>query len=161
MEFPLFFTMLSVSLCGAVISNLVLYRTCVNSLNHTKDECQIFMSSSRNNGSKDLEQEVQKYATFVSMLRTIVESLAPAILSLFLGVWSDTHGRKPLVVWPLLGMSLSSALVVVYSMIDSLGPWWFILTSIPVSLSGGFTSLFTGSFCYISDISTKEKRSLR
>lgn len=60
------------------------------------------MSSSRNNGSREIEEAVQKYATFVTMLRTIVESVAPAILSLFLGVWSDTHGRKPLVVWPLL-----------------------------------------------------------
>lgn len=61
------------------------------------------MSSSRNNGSREIEEAVQKYATFVTMLRTIVESVAPAVLSLFLGVWSDTHGRKPLVVWPLLG----------------------------------------------------------
>ncbi|XP_026494284.2 probable peptidoglycan muropeptide transporter SLC46 [Vanessa tameamea] len=161
MEFPLFFTMLSVSLSGAAISNLVLYRTCVHSLNHTQEECQVFLSPARNNGSQHLEEEVQKYATFVSMLRTIIESVAPAILSLFLGVWSDTHGRKPLVVWPLLGMSLSGGLIVIYSMLESLGPWWFILTSIPVSLSGGFTAMFTGSYCYVSDITTKDKRSLR
>ncbi|XP_032519811.2 probable peptidoglycan muropeptide transporter SLC46 [Danaus plexippus] len=161
MEFPLFFTMLSMSLSGAAISNLILYRTCVHSLNHTQQECQVFLSPVKNNGSQALEEEVQKYATFVSMVRTIIESVAPAILSLFLGVWSDRHGRKPLVVWPLLGMTVSGALIVVYSMLESLGPWWFILTAIPVSLSGGFTAMFTGSFCYVSDISAREKRSLR
>ncbi|XP_045777870.1 proton-coupled folate transporter-like [Maniola jurtina] len=161
MEFPLFFTMLSVALSGAAISNLILFRTCVHSLNHSQEECQVFLSPVKNNGSHQLEEEVQKYATFVSMVRMIVESVAPAILSLFLGVWSDTHGRKPLVVWPLFGMSISAGLVVVYSMLHSLGPWWFIFTSIPMSLSGGFTALFTGSFCYISDITSTEKRSLR
>ncbi|CAG9563936.1 unnamed protein product [Danaus chrysippus] len=161
MEFPLFFTMLSMSLSGAAISNLILYRTCVHSLNHTQQECQVFLSPVKTNDSQTLEEEVQKYATFVSMVRTIIESVAPAILSLFLGVWSDRHGRKPLVVWPLFGMTVSGALIVVYSMLDNLGPWWFIVTAIPVSLSGGFTAMFTGSFCYVSDISAREKRSLR
>lgn len=87
---------------GVSISNLILYRTCVHSLNHTKKECQEFLSPAKNNGNP-LEEEVQKYATFVAMVRAIVESIAPAFLSLFLGVWSDTHGRKPLVVWPLFG----------------------------------------------------------
>ncbi|CAH2267017.1 proton-coupled folate transporter-like [Pararge aegeria] len=161
MEFPLFFTMLSFSLSGAAISNMILFRTCVHSLNHTQEECKVFLSPVKNNGSHQLEEEVQKYATFVSMVRTVIESLAPAMLSLFLGVWSDTHGRKPLVVWPLFGMSISGGLIVVYSMIDSLGPWWLILTSIPISLAGGFIALFTGSFCYVSDITSTEKRSLR
>ncbi|CAK1552498.1 unnamed protein product [Leptosia nina] len=161
MEFPLFFTILSVSLSGAAISNILLYRTCLHSCNHNETECQVFLSPVKNNGSQQLEEEVQKYAAFVSMVRTIIESLAPAVLSLFLGVWSDTYGRKPLVVWPLLGMSISSGLVVVYSMMDNLGPWWFILTVIPMSMSGGFTALFTGAFCYLSDITSKEKRSLR
>ncbi|CAH0713274.1 unnamed protein product, partial [Brenthis ino] len=161
MEFPLFFTMLSVSLSGAAISNIILYRTCVHSLNHTSEECQMFLSPTKNNESQELEQEVQKYAAFVSMVRTIIDSVAPAILSLFLGVWSDTHGRKPLVVWPLLGMSISGSLTVVYTVMSDLGPWWYIITSIPMSLLGGFTALFTGSFCYVSDITTTEKRSLR
>lgn len=46
---------------------------------------------------------MQQYATFVSTVKSVIESVAPAIMSLFLAVWSDTHGRKPLVVWPLLG----------------------------------------------------------
>ncbi|XP_047519575.1 proton-coupled folate transporter-like isoform X1 [Pieris napi] len=161
MEFPLFFTILSVSLSGAAISNILLYRTCLHSCSHNETECQVFLSPVKNNGSQELEEEVQKYAAFVSMVRTIIESLAPALLSLFLGVWSDTYGRKPLVVWPLLGMSISSGLTVIYSMMDNLGPWWFIATVIPMSLSGGFTSLFTGAFCYLSDVTSKENRSLR
>ncbi|XP_045501791.1 proton-coupled folate transporter-like [Colias croceus] len=161
MEFPLFFTILSVSLSGAAISNILLYRTCVHSLNHTTEECQVFLSPARNNGSQELEEQVQKYAAFVATVRTILESLAPAVLSLFLGVWSDKHGRKPLIVWPLFGLSISLGLTVIYSMMENLGPWWFILTVIPMSITGGFTALFTGAFCYLSDITTKETRSLR
>ncbi|XP_041984971.1 proton-coupled folate transporter-like [Aricia agestis] len=161
MELPLFLTMLSVSLTGVAISNIILYRTCVHSLNHSEEECKVFLSPIRNNSTQPLEKEVQKYATFVTMVRTMIESLAPAVLSLFLGVWSDRHGRKPLVVWPLLGLSISSVMTVVYCMLDGLGPWWYIISSIPMSMSGGFTALFTGAFCYLSDITSSEKRSLR
>ncbi|KPJ09641.1 Proton-coupled folate transporter [Papilio machaon] len=152
MELPLFFTMMALSLSGAVTRNIILYRTCVHSLNHSKNECEGFLSPTKANITQHLEEEVQKYETFVSMVRVTFESVAPAILSLFLGVWSDTHGRKPLVVWPLF---------VSYSMMDFMGPWWYILTVIPTSFLGGYTSLFTGSFCYVSDITSIEKRSFR
>ncbi|XP_072942912.1 probable peptidoglycan muropeptide transporter SLC46 [Epargyreus clarus] len=161
MEFPLFFTMLSMSLMITVINNIILYRTCVHSLNHSHEECKIFLSPAKNNMSQELEDEVQSYATFVTMLKTTIESVAPAILSFFLGVWSDTHGRKPLITWPLLGMSVTGGLIVVYSMMEDLGPWWYILTLLPVSLAGGFTVLFTGAYCYMSDVTSTEHRSLR
>ncbi|XP_013162941.1 PREDICTED: proton-coupled folate transporter-like [Papilio xuthus] len=161
MELPLFFTMMALSLSGAVTRNIILYRTCVHSLNHSKNECEGFLSPTKANITQHLEEEVQKYEAFVSMVRITFESLAPAILSLFLGVWSDTHGRKPLVAWPLFGMCISGALTVIYSMMDFMGPWWYILTVIPTSFLGGFTSLFTGSFCYVSDITSIEKRSFR
>ncbi|KAJ8717954.1 hypothetical protein PYW07_005884 [Mythimna separata] len=161
MEFPLFIVMMGMSLSGVALSNILLYRTCVHALHHSEEECAPFLSLDRTNQTHRLEAEVQKYTTVVGTVRTIIEAVVPAILSFFLGVWSDTHGRKPLVVWPLFGMTMSSALMVIYSMMDSLGPWWYILTAIPYSLSGGFTIFFTGAFCYLSDITTSDNRSIR
>lgn len=89
---------------GSAINNIVFYRTCVYSLNHTIDECKDFLSPIRSNSTKMLENDVQKYATFVFTVKSVMESFAPAVLSLFLGVWSDTYGRKPLIVWPIFGM---------------------------------------------------------
>lgn len=88
---------------GTAISNIILFRTCVHSLHHSVAECQIFLAPEKNNQTHGLEEEVQKYATFVQTVKMVIESIVPAILSMFLGVWSDTHGRKPLVVWPLFG----------------------------------------------------------
>lgn len=75
----------------------------MHSLHHSVDECKIFLAPEKNNETRSLEEEVQKYATFVQTVKTVIESIVPAVLSMFLGVWSDTHGRKPLVVWPLFG----------------------------------------------------------
>lgn len=80
-----------------------MYRTCFHVKNYTDSECQVFLSPDRTNVSKHIEDEVQTYLTFVNLVRDIIESVVPAVLSFFLGVWSDTYGRKPLIVWPLLG----------------------------------------------------------
>ncbi|RVE43765.1 hypothetical protein evm_011614 [Chilo suppressalis] len=161
MEVPLFLTMLGLSLSGTAISNILLYRTCIHSLNHTTDECHIFLAPMKNNETHALEEEVQKYVAFVQMVKLVIESVGPAILSMFLGVWSDTHGRKPLVVWPIFGITMTAVLTVIYSMLDNFGPWWFLLTVIPFSFTGGFSVLFTGAFCYLSDVTTTDNRSLR
>ncbi|KAG6456780.1 proton-coupled folate transporter [Manduca sexta] len=160
-DISIFLVMLSLALTGAAITNIIFYRTCVHALNYPRDECKVFLSLDKNNETQRLEKEVQQYATFIMTVKGIIESLAPAVLSLFLGVWSDTHGRKPLIVWPLFGTAITSMLVVLYTMLDNFGPWWFIVTVIPYSLTGGLTIMFTGAYCNLSDVTTEENRSLR
>ncbi|XP_013137271.1 PREDICTED: proton-coupled folate transporter-like [Papilio polytes] len=159
-ELPLFLCILGLSLSGSALNNIIFFRTCSHLLNHTEEECKGFLSPIRSNSTKLLENDVQGYATFVLTVKTVMESIGPAIMSLFLGVWSDTYGRKPLIVWPMLGLALSSMLIVVYGLID-LNPWWYILTVIPFSFTGGFVVMFTGAYCYVSDIATTESTTLR
>ncbi|CAG5055610.1 unnamed protein product [Parnassius apollo] len=159
-EIPLMLCMLGWSMTGSAISNIIFFRTCVHSLNHTAEECKGFLSPIRSNSTKLLEESVQKYATFVLTVKIVMESICPAVLSMFLGVWSDTYGRKPLIVWPMLGMTLTSMLVVIYGMVD-LNPWLYILTIVPFSVTGGYVVLFTGAYCYVSDIATNDSTSFR
>ncbi|KAI8420013.1 hypothetical protein MSG28_008611 [Choristoneura fumiferana] len=58
-------------------------------------------------------------------------------------------------------LTITSMLTVVYSMLDDYGPWWFILAVMPFSLTGGFTVLITGAYCYVSDITTTDQRTFR
>ncbi|CAB3234916.1 unnamed protein product [Arctia plantaginis] len=159
-ELPLFLVMAGIALSGVAVSNITLNRSCVHALGYTKEECAVFLSLEKNNET-DLEKEVQKYVTTLSTVRSVIEGVVPAVLSLFLGVWSDTHGRKPLLVWPLLGLAMSSILMVIVCTMDNLGPWWIVATCVPLSLSGGFTVMFTGAFCFLNDITSTESRSLR
>ncbi|CAH0713273.1 unnamed protein product, partial [Brenthis ino] len=160
-ELPLFINMVAVSLTGPVVSNIILYRTCVHSLNYTQDKCRPYLSPIKSNDTINIEEEVQKYSTNVWTVKVVIEYLFPALLSLFLGVWSDTYGRKPLIVWPLLGMSLTGILIVVYSVMDNLGPWWYILTSVPFSVTGGYVILYSGAYCFVSDTSSSDSTTIR
>lgn len=64
------------------------------------------------------------------------------------------------VLW-FLGIAMSSILMVIVCTMDNLGPWWIVATCVPLSLSGGFTVLFTGAFCFLNDITSTANRSLR
>ncbi|CAH2042467.1 unnamed protein product, partial [Iphiclides podalirius] len=119
-------------MAGASISNIIFYRTCVHSLNHTKEECKDFLSPIRSNATRMLEEDVQKYATFVLTVKSVMESVTPAILSMFLGVWSDTYGRKPLIVWPIF----ASLNVISYSFSNV-----YIKESLSGALEGGLCKI--------------------
>ncbi|XP_047996809.1 proton-coupled folate transporter-like [Leguminivora glycinivorella] len=159
-EVPLFLTLMGLALSGTAVNNIVLYRICVHSLDYSKDVCRGFLSPDNTNDTHEIEEEVQKYATFFQMVSSI-QAIFPAVLSLFIGAWSDAHGRKPLIVWPLFGVTMTGMLITVYSMLDGLGPWWYIFAVLPFSVTGGYTVLITGSYCYISDTTTTDKRSIK
>ncbi|XP_050352436.1 proton-coupled folate transporter-like [Nymphalis io] len=160
-ELPLFLCIVAVTLSGPAISNIILYRTCVHYLNYSVAECEPFLSPIKTNATSQLEEVVQKYSTYVTTVKMVLEYVFPAFLSLFLGVWSDTYGRKLLIVWPLFGLTMTNILLTIFGMMDSLGPWWLILTAVPFSLSGGFVVLFTGAYCYVSDTSSSSSTLLR
>ncbi|XP_038211163.1 proton-coupled folate transporter-like [Zerene cesonia] len=160
-ELSLFLIIVATSLTSAAVSNIVLYRTCVHALNYTEAECRPYLSPLKNNETSHLEAEVQKYSTFVNTVKMVLEAVVPAFLSFFLGAWSDTYGRKPLMTWSLLGAAITSMLIVLFGLMENLGPWWYVATIIPFSITGGFVVLFTGAYCYVSDIASKESTSLR
>lgn len=37
------------------------------------------------------------------MIRTVIESIIPAIIGVFVGSWSDHYGRKPLLLISMIG----------------------------------------------------------
>lgn len=44
------------------------------------------------------ETAVQAYVSNIVMYKAFVDGLIPALLTFFLGPWSDSYGRKPLLV---------------------------------------------------------------
>jgi hypothetical protein len=45
--------------------------------------------------------------------------------------------------------------------VPDLNPVYFLLASIPVALSGGFITIISGIYAYISDTTTANKRAFR
>lgn len=104
LEPGIFLAMLGHALSGAVITQLLLVLNCraMFPLNATK--CDVLVYKIDTQEARELESVLEPHVTLLQMYRTVIESCVPVILSLFVGPWSDHHGRKPLILWPMFGM---------------------------------------------------------
>lgn len=144
----------------SISTNLFLVHTCENSLHYNHTICMDLVDQTVNN-SKELEAVVQHETNYYTMGKSMIETFIPAILSFYIGAWSDVNGRKPLIMWPLVGYATSYALLLVGSLFSALPTYALMLTSLPPALTGGFFAVLSGSYSYISDISSATRRTLR
>ncbi|KAH8277558.1 hypothetical protein KR018_000692 [Drosophila ironensis] len=171
-------------LIGAVYQNQILYQTCVTIMKFNATQCEPLLGIDRGSKvAKNIEVQVQEYSANIMMTTSLLESIIPAFVSLFLGPWSDKFGRRPVLLTTFTGKLfarlrevssnlfripsgyLTGALILIVitrkTMFINISPWWFLLSSVPSVLSGGTCALITGIYCYISDVAKERKRALR
>ncbi|XP_016971231.2 proton-coupled folate transporter [Drosophila rhopaloa] len=152
-------------LTDAVYQNQILYQTCVTVMKYNATECEPFLGTDRASDEvKKIEGQVQEYASTITMISSMLESTVPAIVSLFLGPWSDKFGRRPILLSTFSGFFVSAIILVVLTQITTatnISPWWFLLSSVPSVFSGGTCALITILYCHVSDVATEEKRAMR
>lgn len=111
--------------------------------------------------SEFVEDKVQPVTANINMIKQMIEAFIPALLSLFIGPWSDENGRRPFLLLSLAGYTVSYAVWAVLSLIPNLQPEYFLIASIPPSLASGLVGMFISLFCYISDTTKIENRAFR
>lgn len=113
---------------------------------------------------QDLEVEAQRFSANILMVTSVFTNVVPALWSFFLGPWSDKFGRKPIFISTLIGFTLQYALTAVITYMSAtmlINPWWYLLTIVPLMFTGGYSSMITVLFCYITDITNDSNRSTR
>lgn len=90
-------------LLDTVNTNFIIYRTCYVSLGYDRSDCEKLGTKNPDNATQDLEKMVQPHANIIMMTQSLVAQIVPALLCLFVGPWSDKHGRKPLLISTLFG----------------------------------------------------------
>lgn len=88
---------------GNILTDLIIYRTCSIILNINKTECLLLHENSSSAEALKIDAQVQLKASLILMIKSIVESIIPALLSLFLGPWSDIYGRKSIILSGYIG----------------------------------------------------------
>lgn len=157
-------------------------RTCEVELLFNKTVCDQLGTGS--DEGREIESLVQPHASIIIMAKSLISYILPAILSVFLGPWSDLNGRRLLLLAPLfgifrifimkrikpfidnfskyfLGSTLMYTMLAIFSEIPNLHPGYLMLTAIPLALTGGFICPVAGAYCYISDTTREEDRSAR
>lgn len=96
--FLLFF---SWNLTSTVFQNQIIYQTCTSLYDFNGTFCEEITNDII---SDDLSvDEIEKYASKIFMVRAVLENIIPAIISFFIGPWSDRYGRKPILISAFLG----------------------------------------------------------
>ncbi|KAH8261430.1 hypothetical protein KR044_009085 [Drosophila immigrans] len=174
LEPAVFLIFMARSLIGAVLQNQILYQTCVTVMHYNETDCEPLLGNDRGSeATKKLEVKVQAYSADITMAISLLESIIPAFVSLFIGPWSDKFGRRPILLTVFTG-ELKALTIICYvvgatiliaiaelTTFQNISPWWFLLPSVPSVLSGGTCALITGIYCYISDVANERRRAIR
>ena len=94
------------TLSDSVITDAIVYKTCRKIMGESgANNCSILYDNSSSDAAKALQEIVQPHIATLLVLKSSIETLFPTILCLFLGPWSDSNGRKPLLIVPFIGKS--------------------------------------------------------
>ncbi|XP_055627244.1 proton-coupled folate transporter [Toxorhynchites rutilus septentrionalis] len=149
---------------SAVFTNQIVYQTCTVILSINQSECALLGTENETDASKELEKRVQPYSADILMAKSLIESIIPALCSMFIGPWSDKYGRKPVLLSTFIGSFATYCLVTIVCLLSDqyeIDPWYYLLAFIPAAFSGGNCALITGVFCYITDVTTEQNRAVK
>ncbi|XP_003704933.2 putative peptidoglycan muropeptide transporter SLC46 isoform X1 [Megachile rotundata] len=154
---PLMMLIFAQSMSSNILTDLLVYRTCSITLDINKTECLLLHENSSCAEALKLDTQVQPKASLILMTKSFIESIIPALLSLFLGPWSDLYGRKPIMLSGYVGISVAYLILSVMTIYE-ISPWFLLAAYIPYACLGGFCIILLGTICYISDISDEQER---
>ncbi|XP_062541923.1 probable peptidoglycan muropeptide transporter SLC46 [Armigeres subalbatus] len=150
---------------SAVFTNQIVYQACTVTFKINETLCaQLGTENETEAEIEKLERLVQPYTANILMAKSLIESIIPALCSMFIGPWSDKYGRKPVIMSTFIGSFLTYGLLAVICFLSGrydIDPWYYILAYIPAALSGGNCALITGVFCYITDVTSEQNRAVK
>ncbi len=133
---------------------MYLDKVCQVNFNFSSEICADGNYTMEEDGSLLVDQ-VQSYVSTLNIYGSLINTIPSIFFVLFLGPWSDVHGRKPLMIAPLLGNILSTCiLALIYFVGSSLTAEYLLFTEIPASFLGGSTTLYMAFLRYFNSLMT-------
>ncbi|XP_034250422.1 proton-coupled folate transporter-like isoform X2 [Thrips palmi] len=156
------FTIPSV-LASLATQNLNLEKACRVNLRYDDVVCDALTARMTANYTLE-ETEVQKLTATMAGWKAFIQSSLPALLLLFVGSWSDRHGRrKPCMLLPIVGELLTSLglLVCTYFFHELPLEAATFTEGVFPAMTGGWTTMLMAVFTYTADVTTEAERTFR
>lgn len=151
-------------MASIAMQNLNLEKACRVNLRYDETICDAMSVRNKSGYSEHDEQETQKIVASINGYKSIMQSVLPIVILLFLGSWSDRHARrKPCMILPLVGEigTTVGSLISLYFFYELPVEFNCFAEAIPQGLGGGWYTMCVGVFTYVTQISTEENRTLR
>ncbi len=142
-----------------VRDNLFILKVCILDFDYSEEVCLNYTE----NGEADdeVKENVQDRVAELELWDGVLVALPSAFFCVFVGNWSDYHGRKLLLVLPFVGSILSYlAYMLNYYFFYEMSTGWLLLGSV-VGLTGAYQCLNMGLYGYVSDVTSARDRTMR
>ncbi|CAK1579385.1 unnamed protein product [Parnassius mnemosyne] len=142
--------MMAINLGQTSLQNFYLRTACTVDLGYSTDVCDRGVGEE----FRTAEAASQMVVSGVNISRSFVGCLLSTIVLLFVGPWSDCSGkRKPLLIMPLIGMSvMTTGVLLLLTFPGASTVQVLYVVQIPISLGGNFGLLLAASFSHVGDI---------
>lgn len=161
LEPALIFIFFGWNLADSIIPNQLLQQTCLAYGFNVSDCAQI----NGNNATKEIEETIQPHVAEIMMASSLLNSIIPAVMSLFIGPWTDKFGRKKVICATFFGFSVTLASLCTVSFISDhevmIDPWTYVYAYIPIIATGGWPTMIVAILCYVTDLTDEVNRSSR
>lgn len=146
----------------AIVPNQILKSTCLYTFEFSELVCSQLDDK---NATHSVEEVIQPYVANILMTISIIQSIVPTVMCLFLGPWSDRYGRKKVMNFIFIGSLMSITWLMIVSYIAEnvavISPWNYLCAQLPYMLFGGLPTIIITILCYITDQTTEKNRSIR
>ncbi|XP_053211378.1 uncharacterized protein LOC128395018 [Panonychus citri] len=152
---------ISFSISGVSLNQLVEDKICLNELNLNQSICLNLEHTDAD--QEEAKNYVLSTAAVFKNYQTIISTVPGMFLSLFIGYWIDTYPShlKYILAAPALGGTIGS-LIVIYNCLHFKLDFMFMLISDLIrGLSGGFATIYTGVYTYITRKTPAKFRAIR
>jgi len=144
----------SIGLHQVIRSNLMIDKVCSVDLQYSGEVCAHIQEH------REEQVEVQQRVTLLNLYISYISTGPCILMPLLLGPWSDRHGRKPVMVVPVLGHIVAELAYIANVYFWSL-PSCYLLLCCLYSLGGGTTTLLMGVYSMLADTTQAAARTTR
>ena len=109
------------------------------------------------NGTND---EVEGQTSLLTLINSSPQYAISVVAALIAGPLSDKYGRKPALLFALIGNTFAATINILLVYFD-MSIYYFLTSSLLMGVTGGFTITVTICYAYLSDVSSKRWLTLR
>lgn len=154
-EPTIFLFMMAYMITSVIEHSFYVFQACTIDHGFKAEECYNISANT------ELNLLVQPTVNSFNQWNGIAKHVAPSILAMFIGAYSDKRGRKVIILMGLFGKLFYSLMLVFVSVAGLPLKYKIYLATIPSSFTGSDLAIFTGCFSYVSDITSPTVRTLR
>ncbi|XP_044756762.1 proton-coupled folate transporter-like [Coccinella septempunctata] len=162
---PMLLLYIGPSVMGSLATeNLNLEKACRVNIGFDQEICDAMVVRNTSGYSAEQEIQVQKLVSTMLAIRTAIQGIVPFFLMIFLGSWSDRHGkRKPFILMPIFGEVVSTLgfILCTYFFLQLSVEYAIFFEAVPPSVTGGWFCFFVGIYSYVGGKSSLETKTMR